>query len=48
MPYNGPTSLCSLLIKNSVVHISPAFYDPTQILLPFIKKYIFVCVWETS
>ena len=38
MPYNGPTSLCSLLIKNSVVQISPAFYGPTQTLLPSIQR----------
>ena len=44
MPYNGPTSLCSLLIKNSVVQISPAFYGPTQTLLPSVQRYIFfVC-----
>lgn len=41
MPYNGPTSLCSLLIKNSVVQISPAFYGLTQTLLPSIQRYIF-------
>ena len=44
MPYNGPTSLCSLLIENSVVQISPAFYGPTQTLLPSVQRYIFfVC-----
>lgn len=43
MPYNGPTSLCSLLIKNSVVQILPAFYGLTQTLLPSIQRYIFFC-----